>query len=149
LSAKRIIIAQLEVRDRMDVMDESIQRFDIDPQHAAAGDVRRCAIATLSIFGDCHKHHLFHPTGDFSGDEDIAHQLPRSPRHGRRVALCHDEVGRRRKGHPLVEFLVNGLNLFWGIGWLNNWKVCHVYFGLRIRNLFRQGVTFSDWSFVV
>ena len=26
-----------------------------------------------------------------------------------------------------MEFLVNGLNLFGGLSWLNNFKVCHVY----------------------
>jgi hypothetical protein len=57
-----------------DVRDKGIH-----PRHAAAGDVRRCAMRHPS-FGDGNKHNLFHPTQDLSRDQDIPHH-PTFPHH--------------------------------------------------------------------
>ena len=117
-------------------------KFGLHTQHATTGNVRRGAISTRSVLGDRHKHHLFLPSWQCSGNQGAFHRFPSATDYRSGMPLRGDEIRRRRKRHSSIEFLVDRVYVFRGFVRRQNWNVGHMTFyksrGLAILLILRS-----------
>jgi hypothetical protein len=118
------------------------------PKHVATRDMRRFAVVTLPITRNRDEDHLFFPARDLAVEKDIAHELPRPARRGVGVALCRDEVRRRRERHPPIKFVVNGVAFLGCLRRRKNGDVRHTTLFLRqtLDNILRTVRSRMSWS---
>jgi hypothetical protein len=92
--------------------------------------------------------HLFFPARDLAVEKDIAHELTRPARRGVGVALCRDEVRRRRERHPPIKFVVNGVAFLGCLRRRKNGDVRHTTLFLRqtLDNILRTVRSRMSWS---
>src|SRR6476660_5380582 len=88
--------------------------------------MRRGAISTRSVLGDRHKHHLFLPSRQCSGDQGTFNRFPSAADYRGGMSLRSDEIRRRRKRHSSIEFLVDRVYVFRGFVRRQNWDVRHM-----------------------
>jgi hypothetical protein len=64
------------------------------------------AVVTIAFFGDRRKKHFLYPAFHLAVYEHVFDDIPTPFNYRERVALRHDEIGRRRKAHLTAEILV-------------------------------------------